>query len=117
MGLASWMISAIITVVVFILSALPLYFAVKFLGGKGSLVKVLFVSLISGLIISAIKETFKWGWLLAFFVLIWIYHETFRLKWWKASIVWIVQLGFFLVLTFLATLLVLAVTGISIALI
>lgn len=111
------MINAIITVIVFILSGLPLYFAVKFLGGKGSLLKVLFVSLITGIIISAIKETFQWGWLLAFFILIWIYHEAFRLKWWKASIVWLIQLGFFLLLSFLATLFVLAVAGISIALI
>ena len=50
-----------------------------------------------------------WG-LIAFLVLVWIYHESFRLKWWKAFIVWVVHalvilvLSFFVVLFGIATL-------------
>ena len=47
-----------ITVLIFILSALPLYFAVKLLGGKSSLIKATLVTVISGILVSAIQAAF-----------------------------------------------------------
>ncbi len=85
----------LLVVLVFLISAIPLYLAVKFLGGKTSLLKTAFVALLSGIIVSAIQFRFRvWGALLAFFVLIWIYHEAFRLVWIKAFFAWVLQLLF-----------------------
>jgi hypothetical protein len=45
--------------------------------------------------VSSIKYSFKfWGGLLAFIMLIWIYHEIFRLKWFKAFLAWLLQFVF-----------------------
>jgi len=89
----------------FVLSALPLYFAVKFLGGKTGIIKTIFIMVLSGFIISAIQFRYNlFGGILAFLVLVWIYHEAFRLKWWKAFFVWIVQFMFVLLLSFLFSL-------------
>ena len=109
-------INFIITVIVFIISAIPLHFAVKFLKGKTSFFKTLFIAFISGIIVTAIKQYFSFfGWIIAFFISVWIYHESFRLKWWKAFSVGLVQffisIIFLLIIGFLA-----AIIGISIAL-
>ena len=82
----------IIIAALFILSSMPLYLLIKLLGGKTSLLKTAFISFIAGLVIGAVKEAFAfWGGLLAFLVLIWIYHEAFRLRWWKAFLLWLLQ--------------------------
>ena len=39
--------------------------------------------------------------LITFILLIWIYHEMFKLKWHKAVLAWLVQLAFIVVFRFL----------------
>jgi len=109
--------TAVVLFVIFLISALPLYFAVVLLGGKESWLKTAFISLISGLIVAVIELVFRtWGWLIAFVVLIWIYHEAFRLKWWKAVVVWFLQ-GVFIVLFYIVLVLLLgSLLGISLVL-
>jgi len=86
------LIAFVILVIIFLLSAVPLYLAVKLLGGKTTLLKTAFITLVSGIIVVAIEQFFRiWGGLIAFIVLIWIYHEAFRLKWFKAFLAWILQ--------------------------
>lgn len=114
MVLTQLLITVIVTIIVFLLSALPLYFAVKFLGGKTTLFKTALVTFISGIVVSAIKAQFKFGWLLAFFILIWIYHEIFRLKWMKAFIAWILQFIFIAVIYVIVSFILVAVVGISV---
>ena len=88
------MLSIIFEIIVFIISAIPLYFAVEFLGGKTTFLNVLLVNLIAGVLFAVLGNKFLFGTLLAFFVLIWIYHEVFRLKWYKAVLAWILQFVF-----------------------
>ncbi|MBD3164249.1 hypothetical protein GF323_03550 [Candidatus Woesearchaeota archaeon] len=112
----SLLLKVLITVTVFIISAVPLHLAVRLLKGKTYLLKTAFITFLAGLIIGAIQYTFEtFGGLLAFIVLIWIYHESFRLKWWKAFLAWILQFVFVAVFYFIAALLLAALAGISIA--
>ncbi|MBN2367988.1 hypothetical protein JXC34_03140 [Candidatus Woesearchaeota archaeon] len=115
MALPVIVISLLALIFVFLVSALPLYFAIKFLGGKTTLFKTAFVALISGIIVSAIKFQFKtFGGILAFFVLIWIYHEVFRLKWFKAFVAWILQFVFLAIFYVIALFLIALVVGVSV---
>ena len=102
MVLTALIISLLVIVLIFIISALPLYFAVKFLGGKTTLFKTIIVAFLTGIITFAINSQFKFGGLIAFLVLVLIYREFFKLKWWKALLVWFVQLVFVALFTFIA---------------
>ena len=89
------LIAFFVLIVIFLLSALPLYFAVKLLNGRTTLFKTAIITFISGVIVSIVNYLFKtWGALIAFVLLIWIYHDVFRLKWHKAFLAWILQLAF-----------------------
>jgi hypothetical protein len=99
----------------FIISSLPLYLSVKFLGGKTSILKTVFISIAVGIIVTAIKSYFStWGGLIAFFMMIWIYHEAFRLKWIKALLAWILQFVFVIIMYFIMSLILGTILGISI---
>ena len=111
----SEIISLIAMVFVFILSALPLYFSVKFFGGKTTLLKTVIVTFVSGIIVTAIKYQFKtFGSVIAFFILIWIYHEVFRLKWIKAFFAWLLQFVFLVLFYVFALFVVALLLGVSI---
>ncbi len=111
------LIAFLILLIIFIISALPLYFAVRLLNGKTTLFKTAVITFISGAIVSIVNYFFKtWGALIAFFLLIWIYHETFRLKWHKAFLAWILQLAFIIafrfILNFITALFGIALSGV-----
>jgi len=96
----------LIFLISFIVSAIPLYLAIKTLGSKTGLFKTAFIVIVSGLIVSAIRYYLNtWSGLIAFFILIWIYHESFRLGWIKAFLAWILQFVFIFVIYFIITLL------------
>ncbi len=104
-----WYNSIIFDILVFILAAIPLYFAVEFLGGKVTFLNVLLVNLITGVLYAVLRSwSFFFGGVLAFILMIWIYHEVFRLKWFKAFLAWLLQFVFialFYLLLFLVGLL------------
>ena len=111
------LIAFLVLIVIFLISALPLYFAVKLLNGRTTLFKTAIITFISGIIVSVVNYLFKtWGALIAFIVLIWIYHDVFRLKWHKAFLVWILQLAFIIafkyIFGFIAALFGIALSGI-----
>jgi len=115
MALHELFLKIIFTIVIFIISSIPLYLAVKSLNGKTSLLKTAFITLITGLVMAAIQYTFKtFGGLIAFFVLIWIYHEVFRLKWLKAFLVWILHLIFIIIFYFIINIILVSLLKISI---
>lgn len=115
MVLSELFISLIAMIFVFILSTLPLYFSVKFFGGKTTLLKTVIVTFVSGIIVTAIKYQFKtFGGVIAFFILIWIYHEVFRLKWVKAFLAWILQFVFIALFYILALFFAALLLGVSI---
>ena len=99
-----------IFLIVFLITTLPLYFAVNMLGGKTGIIKTFLVVLVSGILMTVIREFFTtWGWIIAFIFLIWFYHELFRLKWWKALVAWLLQFVFlFMILAIIAL-----ITGIT----
>ena len=101
----SLIITLIILILLFIISAIPLYLAVKILGGKTNIVKTVFVMILAGIATAIISAIFPFGGIIAFIVLIWIYHEMFRLKWLKALIAWFLQLVFMILLGALAVVL------------
>jgi hypothetical protein len=102
----------LIIIAAFIIAALPLHLAVKMLGGRSTILKVIVVQLLVGVVVALIHAFFSFASLIAFLVLIWIYREMFRLKWFKAVLAWIIQ-G---VLTFLGILILGIVFGISLLL-
>ena len=101
------------TLIIFFLSALPLNIAVKALNGKTNILKTASVILIGGLIVYIIQAVLGFfGGIVSFIVLIWVYRISFRLRWFKALIAWILQ---FIVLALLYVL-VFIVLGVSIGL-
>ena len=117
MGISNSLIRMFFSFIVILISSLPLHFSVKFLNGRTNILKTILVSFFSGLLVSAVQNYFRWlGGLIAFLLLIWIYHEIFRLKWWKASIVWLIQLVFVALFYFLMAALALSVFGLAVVL-
>ena len=83
-----------------IISSLPLYFSVRFLGGKTSIFKVIVVNIIVALLAMIIKTQFHtWAGTIFFILMIWVYKDFFALSWVKALLAWLLQ---FVIATFLA---------------
>lgn len=103
------LLSILIDVLIFLLASIPLYFAIKLLGSKSSFLTVVLVNFLTGIIFAFLRGRFLFGTLIAFILFIWIYHEVFRLKWYKAVLAWILQwvfiIVFYVVLFFLLILL------------
>ena len=71
MAFTTLLVTVLIVAIFFLISAIPLYLAVNFLGGKTSLLKTAFITLIAGFIVGVIQITLKtWGGLIAFLVLL-----------------------------------------------
>lgn len=95
----------VILLIVFILAALPLHLAVRFLGGRTTLLKTAFVNLIVGLLVGIITALFStFTSIIAFILSVVIYRESFRMKWWKACILWLISLVFAVILAFIVVL-------------
>lgn len=75
----------------FIIAALPLHLAVSMLGGKSSILKVILVNIIVGILVAIIYSFLPYASIIAFIVVLWVYREMFRLKWFKAFLAWIIQ--------------------------
>ena len=114
MALSEVLIPILIIIVVMIISALPLYFAVRFLGGKTTIFTTLLVMFITGIVVSAVRYLFRtFGGIIAFVLMIWIYREIFRLKWWKAFVAWLLQFVFIAVFYVIAVVVAGLILGIS----
>ena len=89
-------------IIIFLLAALPLYLAVKFLGGKTTLFKAAVVNLFVGIVVAIIHLLLpRWGILIGFIVLLWFYREFFKLKWIKAFFAWFIEIAFIVLFWFL----------------
>lgn len=99
-----WM-HILITIVAFIIGAIPLYIAVILLGGRASVVKVILVNLGIGFLEGLLDAKFQTAWVskvLSFLVLLVIYKFMFDLGWIRAVLVWILQFVLTVVMLFLA---------------
>ncbi|MEM3374134.1 MAG: hypothetical protein QXE31_02840 [Candidatus Woesearchaeota archaeon] len=107
----------LLIIFLFLLSSLPLYYSVKLMKGKITFLKAMFVSFMIGIIVSAINLKFKlFGSFLSFLITIWLYHEIFRLKWYKAFLVWLLQLLFLAIFYLFVFLFGLSLIGINLIL-
>lgn len=107
-------ISILVTVIIFILSSLPLYFAVKLLGGNTNLLKTALVALIAGIVVAVIESFFSiWGGLIAFMLLLFIYKGMFGIGWLRAFLVWVIQLVIIVLISVLVGTLSLLGKGVS----
>jgi hypothetical protein len=101
----------LITLVIIIISALPLHLAVVFLNGRTSILRTFLVMLVVGVLSSVVISFLPfWGVFIAWILLIWIFHEMFRLKWVKAVIAWVLWLIFIIIMGWI-----LSVFGLSLA--
>jgi len=91
MILESLLFLILVTVLVLVISALPLYAGMSMLGGKASFIKVILVNLFSGVILALLQWVLGPPAWLTFIILIYFYHEFLKLKWWKAIVLWLVQ--------------------------
>ena len=83
---------ALLSVLVVVLSAIPLNLAVKMLGGHSSLLKVIgvnFLIAVCGVFLTTSLDGSKG--LISFLVLIVLYKVMFDLSWLKALLAWILQ--------------------------
>ena len=94
-------ITLLILIAIIIISALPLHLAVKLLGGRTNIIKSFLITFATAILSAVVIAIFPWGGIIAFFLLIWIYHEIFRLKWYKAILAWILQIVFIILITFI----------------
>lgn len=85
-------VEIIIAILIFLISGIPLFISVHLLGGKTSILRAAIVLFLGGLVFGFLSElAIPLASLLAFVTLIWVYRELFRLKWWKAFVVWFLQ--------------------------
>lgn len=73
-------------VIILIISALPLYFAVKMLGGDATIFKVIMVNVAVGIIGAVLDAP-----LIAFLLLLFVYKSLFNLSWFGALGAWLLQ--------------------------
>ena len=85
-----------------VISALPLFFAVKIMGGRTGILKVILVNVIVGIVAYYIHSHFAiWGTIAAFIALLFIYKIMFRIGFIKALIAWALQFVILFVLLYL----------------
>jgi len=85
--------------IIIVLSAVPLYLAVKFLGGRATILKVIIVNIIAGIAVPAVKFLVglylvgkgTYAGIIAFLFMLLVYKIFFRLGWIRAFLAWILQ--------------------------
>lgn len=85
-------ISIILMVLIFLISAIPLHLAVRLLGGRTSIPWAALANLIAG-ITGAIAYVFiaKYAAIAAFVILLIVYKFMFSLGWTRAFLAWLLQ--------------------------
>lgn len=82
----------LIIVLILIISALPLHFAVKLLGGHSTIIKVLFVNLLVGIVLAVLNFLFGYvAGIIGFIAMILIYMNMFDLGFLRALLAWLLQ--------------------------
>lgn len=107
--LTAAIIKLLILFLVILFSSLPLYLAVKFLGGKASILNVFLVNLGAAILIPFVKQSIgTWGGIISFIFLLFIYKNMFSIGWVRSFLVWILQ---FVIIALI--IIILAAVGIS----
>lgn len=78
-------LGAVAVLGILLITTLPLYFAVRFLGGEASIFKVIAANIVVGVIYFFVPSLF------AFVLLLFVYKMMFDLSWFGAFCAWIIQ--------------------------
>ena len=99
-------------VVVLVVSAIPLNIAVKLLGGRSSLLKVVAINLLMGLVNGFLDAKLRiYSGIASFIILLLLYRFMFDIGWIRAILAWVLQ--FVLVAAFMIALMLLGVNVLS----
>ena len=102
MGALDIILRVIIFLIIFAISSIPLYLAVKALKGKTTFAEVIMVNLIAAIIISILNTFLSiWGGIIPFILVIFIYKVVFELSWWKSLLAWFLQFVIVIILLFI----------------
>jgi hypothetical protein len=90
------------TLAIVVISSIPLYLAVKIMGGRGGLIRVIIVNLLVGLLVSWLGSAINIFVAAAtFIVMLFIYKIMFKLSWLKAFFAWILQFVIIVIIIFI----------------
>jgi len=92
-------------VLLIILSSLPLYLAVKLLGGKTTIMRVFLTNIVVAVIISVLASILGLGWVWLLILTVLLYSYIFSMGIIRAFIAWLLQYVFALVLFILIVML------------
>lgn len=96
-------------IIIWIISAIPLNLAVKLIGGKSSIIKVIFVNFLVAVASALLYQTFGlFAVIFSFLAMLLIYKIMFKIGWFRAFLAWILQ--FILVAIFVVVLLMFGVS-------
>jgi hypothetical protein len=99
----------LIWALILIASAIPLNLAVKMLGGKSSILKVIAANVIVGLIAIYLQANVGWyAGLLTFILMLFVYKILFAIGWLRALVAWLLQ--FLIIVIFIIALALIGVT-------
>jgi len=114
MGIASFIAflgqNLVYLAIVLVISSLPLYLAVKFMGGKSSVIRVIFVNFIMAAIVVylGIQRELVFLGIAAFLSTLIVYKIIFRLSLFRALLAWVLQyiiaIGLFALILVITTL-------------
>ncbi|MGM5480589.1 MAG: hypothetical protein ACQESC_03960 [Nanobdellota archaeon] len=90
-----WLVPLLIVFLVFLISALPLHFSAKLLGGQTSILKSIIINVLAG-IVASLTATFVpfFATIPVIIALLVLYKFAFGVGWLKALIIWFVQILF-----------------------
>ncbi len=109
-------IGMLVILLIFIITALPLYFAVKFLRGKTNLWKTIAINLLAGILVVLVNLALPlFGGIIAFVLVLVLYRFFFRVSFLKAFFIWILELILIILFGVLAMLLGIGALGAIIA--
>ena len=98
--------SLLIIIAIFIISALPLYFAVKFLGGRTKLWKTIIINILAGIVLLIINTLVPViGGIVAFVIILMMYMYFFRIGFLRAILVWVLEIILVAIFWFIGTIL------------
>lgn len=100
---------AILLFIILVISAIPLNLAVKLLGGKSGILKVIIANLAVAAIATFLDSTVGWyAGLLSFLLMLLVYKLLFNIGWVRALLAWLLQ--FVIIALFIV---ILALIGVS----
>ena len=95
----------VVWAVVLLVSAIPLNIAVKLLGGRSSLLKVVLVNILVAVLVTFVEGLFGiFAGIVSFVVMLFVYKTLFQLGWVKAFLAWVLQFVLIVLFVFLLTL-------------